>query len=297
MMLLCSLWGIGLAGCQRDLMPFNSTIAGLSRPSVALDTSNLDGILDRVRWLEEARYWSQSLIQAHGLSRSLGPSTTIPLAPACHSSVGGSGCNACLSVGSVPVFGVDERQGAIGMKCWTGEYLQGEITMEVPSLATEEGEGYEDWQEVGRGDDEKAPFITSQVFMRGSLGFRATLRRRNFEATHSDLLWVAGLWIREGDSGQPERRLDGAMGFVYQARTEPPKVSRSAIFLDERSVLYQNPSRNADTYSVEVLGSNGHFFCRFIPKTSGCCQKASYPANAEPCDEVPDQRIPLSWPG
>lgn len=177
--------------------------------------------------------------------------------------------------------------------------------MEVPSLASEEGEGFEDWQNVGRGGDDNAPHITRQVFMRGSLGFRAILRRRNFEQVRSELLWVAGLWVREGDSGQPERRLDGAMGFVFYTRNDAPIVQRAAIFLDERSVLYQNPSlvkvvpTNPAThiYSVELLGSNGHFFCRFVPKTKGCCQKNTMPANAETCDEVPDERIPLSWPG
>ncbi len=294
-----TLWsavGWGLAGCQRDIVPFNSTIAGLSRPSVSLTSENLDGILDRVRWLEEARHWSQSLIQAHGLSRNLGPTTTIPLAPACDASVGGGGCNECLSVGSVPVFGVDERQGSIGLRCWTKDYLQGEVSLEVPSLATEEGEGFEDWQNVGRGGDDSARFITEQVFMRGSLGYRAILRRRNFEQKRTELLWIASLWVREGDSGQPERRLNGGMGFVFEERTAGPVVRRSAIFLDERSVLYQNPVRTEKLYSVELLATNGHFFCRFIPKTSGCCQKNTLPPDAEPCDEIPDQRYPLSWP-
>ena len=255
------------SGCVRDHVPFEVAAAGLVRPTIFLDAAITDGIVSRILWLEEARYWSQSRFQAHGLQRLLGDQKNIPAAPAC-----GETCDTCLTVGDVWGFGVDERLGKIDAQCWTRDFLIGSVILEVPTLGLEQGEGFEDWNNLCRATDKSSPRVTNPICMTGHAAYRASLVRVDREAIRMDLLWVVGLWVREGDTGRPNRRLDAIKGFVYQTREKIPTVERSAVLLDEKSVIYQKFQGENDVYSVELLGTNGHFLCKFALEAEDRCE-------------------------
>lgn len=258
--LFSSLLLLGLAGCGRSVLSFDLAGAGLVRPTIFLSATNAPRIIDRIRWLEEARFWEQSKVQAHALSRLLGDDSAVPVSPAC-----GLSCTDCLSAGSVPIFGVDEKLGQVDLACQTKRFLQGAMIMEIPSVDSKNGYGYVDWLDVCQPNKDADPSLC----MKGVSSYRVILTRESL-VSRLDLLWVVRLWVREGSPETPEIRLDGIKGFSYTQRVGPPDSERSAIFLEDSSLLYSRYQK--DLRTVDILASNGSFRCSFStsPRTGSC---------------------------
>jgi len=250
-----------LAGCGRSILSFDLAGAGLVRPTILFTSSNAPRLIDRIRWLEEARHWEQSEIQAHSLSRLLGNDENVPVAPAC-----GNECASCLSAGSVPVFGVDEKLGQVDLACQTDAFLQGTMIMEIPNVDAQNAYGYIDWLDVCTPTKTANPSLC----MKGVSGYRIILTRDAL-VSRLDLLWVVRLWVRDGSQETPELRLDGIKGFSYTQKIGPPDSERSAVFLEDSSLLYSRYDKAQG--SVDILASNGSFRCSFsLSPRKGSCQ-------------------------
>jgi len=262
-------------------MDFEVAAAGLTRSRLDLTKANAATLLTRVRWFEAIRDWEHTQLATHELSRFIGKVPKNRLNPPC-----GIQCRNALEG--------DTLRGRILLPLWNVNF-NGTIIFELANLTTQGGDGFIEWDEVCNKKD--------GFCFRGLNGYQVAA---NYELSvpRVDMVWVVRLW---GEENQGRTlRIDGSVGISFHQRREPNQnatapeeitaVKRSAIFLEENSLVYKNYSLKDKC--VDVLAQNGSFRCTFSSdSTSGSCQKLEQGTpKGSGCKPVAGVPNAFSWP-
>ncbi|HAA58189.1 MAG TPA: hypothetical protein DCE42_25725 [Myxococcales bacterium] len=257
-----------LQGCDvYDVMSFNEAAAGLGTPSLELYPENAARMINRIRWMENVIEWEYQKIKPHNLSFLLAKTETQVSKPACSPS-----CRKCETG--------DINKGFIDVACWTSNKLGGQLELIVPQIGTSSGYGYVRWQDVCSPADHSSNQTSGGICYTGDTGYNVSISQEDNRYYRMDVNWVVRLSVQEGN----ERviRLDGSVGAVYAQRSGAPVTRRTAVYIEEKSLVYQRFSGGLRQGSVDILAANGSFRCTFEVKsegeslnTTGSCQSLS----------------------